>query len=178
MIAIGFEDGAGPGIDPFLLALGPFIEGLIHDEEAEAVAEVEEFGGRGIVGAADGVDAGGAEEKQAALPDLLGNRGAQATGIFMEADALELHGDAVEGEAGVGVEGGGADAKGGDVGVELAVHGAGDVGDGGVDIGPFEGPERGLATVSSRVMTVVPLAGTVKGRSGSAPMAFSMLWPW
>ena len=48
----------------------PFVEGLVHDQEAHAVAEVEKFRRGRIVAAADGVAARLLEEFQTPLPDL------------------------------------------------------------------------------------------------------------
>ncbi len=65
VIAVGFDDGGEIALVPVFeievviggfFADGPGVEGFIHDEEAEAVAEVVEFRGHGCVGGADGVD--------------------------------------------------------------------------------------------------------------------------
>ena len=89
-----------------LLDLGhaPFVEGLVHDQESQLVAEVEELRGGRIVAGADGVAAHRAERFQAALPDPLGHGRAHATAVVMQADAVELHVLAVDQAALVGVE--------------------------------------------------------------------------
>ena len=56
------------------LADGPLVEGLGHDEEAQAVAEVEELGRRRVVRGADGVRAHRLEHLEPALPDPLRHR--------------------------------------------------------------------------------------------------------
>jgi hypothetical protein len=61
---------------------GPAVEHLVHDEEAQAVGEVEELGCRWIVGGADGVDAEGDE---AALPCGEWDGGAEGSGVGVEA---------------------------------------------------------------------------------------------
>ena len=139
MVAGGAEARAVPVVHPFPFAVGPFVERLVHDEKAELVAKVEEFGGGRIVAAPNGVGAGLLENSQAAFPDLTRDGRAESAGVFVEADALELHGLAVEPEAGVGVELDGADAEGSAIGVERVAVPC-DLGDGGVERGMIDGP--------------------------------------
>ncbi len=66
VVAVAADHGAEVGLVPpreidgvvvLLFRNGPGVEGLDLDEEAHAVAEIEQLGGGGIVGGADGVDA-------------------------------------------------------------------------------------------------------------------------
>ena len=79
-----------PAAHPFVLGWRELVERLVLDEEAQAVAEVEELRRRRIVAGADGVDADLFERAQAPLPDAVGHRGAEAAGVVVHADALEL----------------------------------------------------------------------------------------
>ncbi len=67
-----------------VLGYGPGVEHFVHDEEAHAVAEVEELGRGRVVGGADGVDAEGAEGGEAALPDGQGDGGADGSAVGVE----------------------------------------------------------------------------------------------
>src|ERR1019366_7378688 len=134
--------GVAIGADLALADL-PLVERLVHHQEAHAVAEVHEFGGVGIVAGADGVAAHLAQDFEAALPDALRDGGADASGLMVQADAVELDAFAVEQESLVGVEDGFADAGGGDILVHHAVL----VAERGVDfveIGIGHAPEAGL----------------------------------
>ncbi len=66
MVAVAADERAQVGLVPVgeeavvvvaVFALLPVVEGLVDDEQAEAVAGFEELGGVGVVGGADGVDA-------------------------------------------------------------------------------------------------------------------------
>ena len=79
MVAVAADGVAGVGEVPvlevevvveFVFADEPAVEHFVHDEEAHAVAEVEEFGSGRVVGGADGVDAEGFEGGEAVLPGL------------------------------------------------------------------------------------------------------------
>src|ERR1019366_2527305 len=121
----------------------PLVERLVHHQEAHAVAEVHEFGGVGIVAGADGIAAHLAQNFEAALPDALRDGGADASGLMVQADAVELDAFAVEQESLVGDEEGFADAGGGVVLVHHAVL----VAERGVDfveVGIGHTPEAGL----------------------------------
>ena len=72
-----------------VLGDGPAVEHLVHDEEAHAVGEVEEFGCERVVGSADGVDAESAEGGEAALPCGEGNGGAEGSVVDFVVDAVE-----------------------------------------------------------------------------------------
>ena len=62
----------------------PAIKHLVHDEEAHAVAEVEELRRWGIVRGADGVDTEGAQGIEAALPDGGGNGDADCAAVTVQ----------------------------------------------------------------------------------------------
>ena len=155
MVAIAAEEVGGVADVPFIPEAGvavavnlafaglPFVEGLVHDEEAHSVAEVEKFRGGRVVGRADGVAAHGAEEFEAALPHAQGDGGADGSGFVVEADAVDFDVFAVEEEAAVGVEGGFADAEGGVVDVGENACGA-DGGAKGVESGSGKAPALGL----------------------------------
>ena len=95
---------------------------LVDDEDALAVADVEQGGRHGIVRGTVGV----ATELFQLLdaPGLQGIRdGSTHAGmVLMEVDALQLQRLAVEEEASLGIEGNGADACGGQIDIDhLAV---------------------------------------------------------
>ncbi len=93
------------------LADGPFVEHLRHDEEAHAVAQIEELGGGRIMRGADGVRAHRLEHLEPALPDSLRHRRAQAAGLVMQVDAPHLDPPAIEQEAAVVIVGDAADSE-------------------------------------------------------------------
>ena len=97
-------------LDPFLLVELPLVEGLVHHQEAEPVAQVVEDRGLGVVGRADRVGADGLEVHEPALPDFSRDHGSEHAGVVVQAHALDLAVDPVEGESRVGVEGQRADA--------------------------------------------------------------------
>src|ERR1019366_6196250 len=134
--------GVAVGADLTLADL-PLVERLVHHQEAHAVAEVHEFGGVGIVAGADGIAAHLAQNFEAALPDAFRDGGADASGLMVQADAVELDAFAVEQESLVGVEDGFANA-GGSV---VLVHHATVVAERGVDfveVGIGHAPQVGL----------------------------------
>jgi hypothetical protein len=95
------------------------------------------------VARADGVASHFAEDFQAAFPDALRDGGADASGLVVQADAVELDALAVEQESLVGVEEGFADSG----GRIVLVHDAVLLADGGVhfvQVGVGRGPEAGL----------------------------------
>ena len=95
-----------------VLGDGPAVEHLVHDEEAHAVGEVEEFGCGWVVGGADGVDAEGAKGDEATLPGGEWDGGAECAGVGVEGYAVDLVVLAVEEETLIGVEVELADAEG------------------------------------------------------------------
>ena len=152
VVAVAQDAVAQVGVGPFLemevivmfvFALGPAVEKLVHDEEAHPVAKVEELGGGGIVGGADGVDAEFLEDFETALPHGERHGCSDGSAIVVEADALELEVFSVQPEAGVRLELGAADAEGGGDFVEHSIPG-GDAGNERVELRGFEAPERGI----------------------------------
>ena len=93
-------------------------QSFIHDEEAHLVAHIEEFRGGGVVAGADGVAAHLFQDFELALEGADVEGGAEGAQVVVIADAVEFGDDAVDGEAGVGVEFERADAEGGFVGVD------------------------------------------------------------
>ena len=137
---------------------GPAVEHLVHDEEAHAVGEVEEFGCGWVVGGADGVDAEGAESGEAALPCCKRDSGAEGSGVGVEGYAVNLVVDAVEEEALVGIEVELADAEGNIFIVDwLVVAEKGDVG--GVESWVVEVPAIGVGDVKG----FFEISGAVRG---------------
>ena len=87
------------GITVGLLGDSPGVRQLVHDEEAEPVAEVQQFRRGRIVGRADGIAAHLLELEQAPLPHRIVPGCAQSTRIVVQAHALQEHPLAVEIEA-------------------------------------------------------------------------------
>ena len=90
----------------------PLVEGLVHDQESHAVAQVQKLLRVGIVAGAYGVTAHLSQQFEAPLPDPLGHRRPHAAGVVVQAHAVQLHLLAVQQEALVGVENRFADADG------------------------------------------------------------------
>src|ERR1035437_5662115 len=134
--------GVAVGADLSLADL-PLVERLVHHEEAHAVAEIQEFRCVGIVAGADGVASHLAQDFQAAFPDALRDGGADASGLVVQADPVQLDVFAVEQESLVGVEQGFADAG----GRIVFIHDAALVADRGVnfvEVGIGHRPEAGV----------------------------------
>ena len=93
------------------LVAAPGIEGFIHDHEAHAVGEFEEFGGRRVVAGANGVAAHRMQDLKLALQGPEIHRGAQSTQVVVIADAVHFEVFAVNGEAFDGVIFDGADPE-------------------------------------------------------------------
>lgn len=55
------------GIIAGFLAHGPAVEGLVHDEEAHLIGQIQQFGSRGVVGSADGIAAEALQDLELAL---------------------------------------------------------------------------------------------------------------
>ncbi len=81
---------------------GPCVEEFVHDEEAEAVAGVEEFGRGGIVGSADGIDAEAFEGGESGFPGGGGDGDAESPHVGVESDAEDFDIFAIEPESGGG----------------------------------------------------------------------------
>jgi len=121
---------------------GPAVEHLVHDEEAHAVAEVEELRRGWVVGGADCVDTKLAELGEAAGAEGEGYGGAYGSCVGVEGYAVDLVVGAVEEEALVGVEVKLADADGQVFvidGAAFAHEGSVDSVEGGVDEVPTVG---------------------------------------
>ena len=101
-----------PALNPFVLAGGPLIEGFVHHQQAQAVAQVVLLGRHGVMGAADGVDAQFLQSLQPALQGRFGKGRAEGAQVVVQTNAFELERLAVEEETVVRVEAGRADAEG------------------------------------------------------------------
>ena len=91
----------------------PLVEGFVDDQEAQRIAEVQQLGVGRIVAHADGVATHGLEFGKAIRPDRRGDSRAQAAGVVVQADSLQLQIGVVEEEAPIRVETEGPDADGG-----------------------------------------------------------------
>ena len=98
--------------DPFVFGRREFVERLVLHQQAQPVAQVQQFRRGRIVAGADGVDADFLQQAQSPFQHLVRHRRAEAAGLVMDADALELHRLAVEKETLVGIEPRRADAEG------------------------------------------------------------------
>ena len=125
-----------------VFGVGPHVAELVHHQDAQAVAAIQQGLAGGVVGGADGVEAG---LLQAAYPELLGvgqSGGADDAVIVVDAGAPELGLHAVDAQAATGVGGDGADAEGALGPVQLgAVFGEG--GHPAVEAGAVRAPEGG-----------------------------------
>ena len=97
-------------LPPLVLGALPLVEGLVHHQQAQLVAQIQQVGIRRIVGGAQGVASRSLELFKPPPPDLLGRCCTQCARIVMDAHTTELHAFAIEEEALVGVEADGADA--------------------------------------------------------------------
>ncbi len=96
-------------LPPFVLWPLPLVKRLVHHEEAEDVAQRVQLGHVRIVAHADRVAAHFPEQDESAAPYLVGNGGAKAACVVMQADALELVRFPVEKKAPVRVKAKAAD---------------------------------------------------------------------
>src|SRR5208337_656624 len=88
----------------------PFVEGLVHYQKPQFVAEVEEFRRVRVVAGADGVTPHLAQNLQPPFPDALWDSGADAASVMMKAHAVELDVLPIEQESLIRVEQSLADA--------------------------------------------------------------------
>ena len=88
----------------FRLLLLPHVEGFVQHDEAHAIGEIEQLGGRRIVRRADRVDAHVAHDLELPLERARVHRRAEGAEVVVQAHAADLHGRAVEDEPAVGVE--------------------------------------------------------------------------
>ena len=135
---------AGEVITVVIAPLGflPLVETFVDDEQAQAVASVEESLGRQVVAGADGIEA--LRLEQLGLADLssIDGGGAQQAVVMVDAAAAQLGGLAVEQEAPLGREGDAAHAEGNDQGIVLAGCGA-EADAGGVTVRRIRRPQVG-----------------------------------
>lgn len=82
----------------------PHVEGLVHDQEAHAVGELQQLGRRRIVASAQGVGAHLREQLELALERAEVERRAERAQVVVVAHPLQLELLAVQEEAAVGVE--------------------------------------------------------------------------
>ena len=115
MIAVAPEHGDEVLLRPFIeqrriravqLAFRdrPFVEGFIHDQDAQAVAEIEKFRGRRVVTAANRITTHRLEQRQSPFPYLDWHGCAHRTPIVVQAHAEDFDMLAVEEKAVVGIE--------------------------------------------------------------------------
>ncbi len=147
--------------DPLVLAGREFVKRLVHHEEAELVAEIEQGGVGRIVAGADGIGADFLEREQAAQEHFVRHGRADGAGIVMQADTLDLHIFPIEKKSLVRVEMKFANAKSvGDLIHNCRAVGC-DFGDGVVEVwgmSGFQGCGLGMdgSSVSSRLSVAVP----------------------
>ena len=125
------------------LLLAPHVKGFIHDDEAHAVAQVEQFGGRRVVRAADAVAPHILQYLQLPLDGTRVDRRAQATQVVVHTHAVYLDVLPVKEEALLGIELKGTDAEGRVVNIgHLAVgkHRGAHI----VQVGMFDAPKHGI----------------------------------
>lgn len=114
----------------------PAVEDLVHDEEAEFVAEIVEVVWEGVMGGADGIAAHVLEELEFPAEEVGRPCAADGATFPVFADAEKFGDLAIEVEAGGGVPLDGADAE---AGAELV--GFAEAGDEGIESGSFDAPE-------------------------------------
>ena len=102
----------GQGVVEGALALGPHVEGLVHDQHAEPVAGVQHGRAERVVGAADRVEPGVLEQLDAALLGAGDRRRAEDAVVVVDARAAQLDGLAVDPQPVLGVEPQRPDAEG------------------------------------------------------------------
>ena len=125
------------------LLLAPHVKGLVHHDEAHAVAQVEQLGGGRVVRTADAVAAHLLQYLQLALDGTGVDRRAQAAQVVVHAHAVYLDVLPVEEEAFLRIKLEGADAEGCvvDVGhLPVGQH----RGAHGVPVGVLQAPQRGI----------------------------------
>ena len=117
VVAVAFQHAEQVALPPLVevvlvVARLPLVESLVDDDEAHLVAEVEKFGRRRIVGAADGVHPIRPEEFESSFHRTSGQGRAKTGIILMQAEALQFQRLSVQQETSVGCELHGADAEG------------------------------------------------------------------
>ena len=125
------------------LLLAPHVKGFIHDDEAHAVAQVEQFGGRRVVRAADAVAPHLLQYLQLPLDGTRVDRRTQATQVVVHAHAVYLDVLPVKEETLLGIELEGADAEGRvvDIGhLAAGKHRGAHI----VQVGMFDAPKHGV----------------------------------
>ncbi len=173
MIAVapdhGFEIAFPPVLEIEVVVVGilgffPHVEGLIDDEDAEAIAGIEKGGRRRIVAGADRVEAVGLHELDAAFFGAVNGGGTERTVVMMHAAAFEFDPLAVELKAFGDREPEGADAEGGRGAVDdpLILQ---QLDFGAIESGVLEGPKNGMVH-QKRLVEFLLLAG------GDADVAF------
>ncbi|OPZ19541.1 MAG: hypothetical protein BWZ10_00916 [candidate division BRC1 bacterium ADurb.BinA364] len=111
VVAVPFEEIRQVAPPPLLeiagIAVGafpPFVERLVHDEKAHAVAQIQQDRRWRIVRSANGVAAHVLEYAQPALDDAVRDRRADAAGVVVLAYAAHFFRLAVASETAVGIE--------------------------------------------------------------------------
>jgi len=101
-----------PGIEMLLVvARLPLVERLVDDHKAEAVAHVEKFAGRLVMGTADGIAAVLLQYAETTQIGGIGHSSTQTACLAVQTESLELERLVVEQEAAIAVEGNGAHAE-------------------------------------------------------------------
>ena len=108
MVAVAQHHGVDITLPPILeelrivvlcFALGPDIEGLVEDQEAETVASVQKGGRRRIVGSAHGVEARGLEQFNLPFFSPIECGGSKWPIVMMHAAAHQLDGLTIQKKA-------------------------------------------------------------------------------
>ena len=108
MIAVAPHHVAHVALRPFVEVLAvavrdfrnaPHVEGFVHDQQAQPVGELEQFGRGRVVAGADRVDARALHDLQLSLGGAPIDGGTQRAEVVVQADAMEFHALAVEQEA-------------------------------------------------------------------------------
>ena len=95
------------------LAVCPLVERLVHHQEAQPIAQIEELGRGRVVRGADRVDAHFLEQFQTARPHGFGHGGSDRAAGVVQVYPQHLHPLAVEQESAIRVEGDVPDPEGG-----------------------------------------------------------------
>jgi len=87
----------------------PFVEGLVHDQKTQPVAQIKKLGRGRVVRGANGIAAHVLQQVQPPDPHALGDRRAHRTAVVVQAHALELHWLVVEEKTAINVKSDAAD---------------------------------------------------------------------
>ena len=137
----GLLEVLGEVVGVAVLGIDQTVEGLLDDQQAQLVTDLDVLLISGVVGGTDGVCAHVLHDGQLTVHGVVVSGGAQTALVMVHADAVELDSLAVQVEAG-GLPLGPAEAEGLGGGVDhVAVHQ--DLGGDGVQVGVLDGPQGG-----------------------------------